>query len=328
MSRPQSALRGRGVAPVRGRTRPRRRRRHARLPRVPVRLLIAIVVGVAVLGGAWLWLRDSSLVAVRRVTVTGISGPDAAQIRSALVASARSMTTLDVKIGHLRTVVAPYPVVKNLQVSTQFPHGMRIAVVEQVPVAVVVAAGRRTAVSADGTLLRDAVPSASLPSIAVAVAPAGTHVTGGTRAQVQLLAAAPYPWLARIGQVSSNATHGLVAQLRDGPNVYFGAPNELGAKWEAAAQVLADPSSSGAAYVDVTDPARPAAGAGSAPATTSPATTSPATTSPATTSPAATSPASGATGSSPATMGSSGSGSTSPSPNGASVTGSGAPSGG
>ena len=52
-------------------------------------------------GGAWLWLRDSSLVAVQRVTVTGASGPDAAQIRSALAAAARNMTTLDV---HMETL--------------------------------------------------------------------------------------------------------------------------------------------------------------------------------------------------------------------------------
>jgi cell division protein FtsQ len=269
VNRPQGALRSRGVGARRGRARSRSRGRRLRLPRVPPRVLIAMVVVVALLAGAWLWLRDSSLVAVRRVAVTGVSGPDASQIRSALVASAKDMTTLDVQVGHLRTVVAPYPVVKNLQVSTQFPHGMRIRVIEQVPVAVVVAAGAHTAVSADGTLLPDAVVSSSLPAIDMGVAPGGTHVTGLARGQVRLLAAAPYAWLAKIGQVSTDPIQGLVAQLRNGPAIYFGAADQLSAKWQAAAQVLADPTSAGASYVDVSDPARPAAGPGSDSSTTS-----------------------------------------------------------
>ena len=39
--------------------------------------------------GGWLWFRDSSLVAVERVTVTGLSGPDARQIRARAGAAPR-----------------------------------------------------------------------------------------------------------------------------------------------------------------------------------------------------------------------------------------------
>ena len=42
-----------------------------------VKLIAGAVATLAVLGGAWVWLRDSSLVAVERVTVTGVAGPDA-----------------------------------------------------------------------------------------------------------------------------------------------------------------------------------------------------------------------------------------------------------
>ena len=69
------------------------------------------------------------------------------------------MTTLDVHLGQLRTAVAPYPVVKDLRVSTQFPHGMRIQVIEQLPVGALIAGGETVAASADGTLLHD-VPTA------------------------------------------------------------------------------------------------------------------------------------------------------------------------
>ena len=115
--------------------------------RLRVKLIAATLATLVLLGGGWVWLRDSSLVAVRRVTVTGVSGPDAGQIRSVLVLAARNMTTLDVRLGQLHTAVAPYPMVKDLRVSTQFPHGMRIRVVEQLPVAALVAGGQTVAAS-------------------------------------------------------------------------------------------------------------------------------------------------------------------------------------
>lgn len=227
------------------------------------RLVGAAIALLALLGGAWLWARDSELVAVQRVRVTGNSGPDAAQIRSALATVARNMTTLHIRTDQLRTAVAPYPVVKNLQVDTQFPHGLRIRVIEQVPVASILASGRRVAVSGDGTLLRDVVASSALPTISLRVPPGGTQLTGPALSEVRLLAAAPHPLLSKVSQVSEAAAHGLVAQLRSGPSVYFGNSDALSAKWTAAAQVLADSASAGAVYIDVTVPGRPAAGSGS-----------------------------------------------------------------
>jgi cell division protein FtsQ len=260
----------------------------------------AVLVGLAV--GGWLWLRDSSLVSVERVRVSGVYGPDAAQIRSALISSARNMTTLDVRIGQLRTAVAPYPVVKDLRVSTQFPHGMRIQVIEQLPVGVLVAGGHAVAASGDGTVLRD-VPAVSLPVIPVPSLPGGSRVTDRAALDaLAVLAAAPARLLSKVSQVATISPHGQVVQLRDGPAVYFGDATDLAAKWVAATEVLADPGSAGASYLDVTDPARPAAGIGadavsaaglSGSATTAPATTAPLTNTPGTTTPATTSPTGG-----------------------------------
>jgi cell division protein FtsQ len=262
--RGQGVLGRRGM-PAMGRSRAAssRRTRRRRLPRPGPRFLVAVAVLAAVVVGGWFWLRSSSLVAVRRVTIAGVSGPDATQIRSALRSAARDMTTLNVKMSAFHTAVAPFPVVKHVQVSTDFPHGMRIDVVEQVPVAVISAGGGQTMVSGDGTLLHDAGSTIPLPSIAVTVAPGGTRITGGALADVRLLAAAPYALLAKVAQATTDPGHGLVAQLRNGPRVYFGAAVQLSAKWAAAAAVLADPSANGAQYIDVTDPAHPAAGTGS-----------------------------------------------------------------
>ena len=173
------------------------------------------------------------------------------------------MTTLDVKMSALRTAVAPYPVVKHLRVSTNFPHRMRIEVVEQVPVAMISAGGLRVPVSADGTLLRGISASGSLPTISLPVSPGGTRVTGSTLQVVQLLAAAPYQLLAKVSQASESGTHGLRGAAAQRPQLYFGSDDDLGAKWAAAAAVLADSGSAGADYIDVTVASRPAAGAGS-----------------------------------------------------------------
>ena len=230
--------------------------------RVRLWVVVAGAAALALLAGGWMWLRDSPLVAVRRVTVTGASGPDAAGIRAALTLAARNMTTLDVRVGALRMAVAPYPVVEDLRVSTQFPHGMRIRVVELLPVGALLAGGRDVAASGDGTLLHD-VPAGTLPMIPVAVLPGGARVTDGAALRaLALLAATPRRLLSRIAQVTTRPPHGLVVQLRSGPELYFGDSSDLAAKWVAATDVLADPSSAGAAYIDVTDPARPAAGVG------------------------------------------------------------------
>ena len=228
--------------------------------RVPVRAILVVAGVVLLLGGAWLWVRDSPLVAVRKVTITGVSGPDAGQIRALLTRAAHNMTTLDVRRGQLRTAVAPYPVVKDLEVSTQFPHGMRIRVIEQRPLAALVAGGQAVAATSDGTLLHE-VPIGSLPIIPVRVLPGGSRVTDGSALQaLALLADAPHRLLGGIQQVASQSPHGLVVQLRSGPAIYFGDDTDLVSKWVAATEVLGDPSSTGATYVDVTDPARAGAG--------------------------------------------------------------------
>ena len=216
--------------------------------------MAVVLLVAALLGGGWLWLRDSSLVAVRHVEITGISGPDSGRIRAALTAAAHTMTTLDLQRSRLQTAVAPYPAVKSIRVATDFPHGLRIHVVEELPSAMLTAGGRRILVSTDGTVLRGATAKRSLPVLPARALPVGTTVTDRDNRQ-ELAALA-----VRASRVLHTAAHGIVVKLRAGPSLYFGTPGSLHAKWIAAAAVLATPSSQGAAYIDLSDPSRPAAG--------------------------------------------------------------------
>jgi cell division protein FtsQ len=219
-------------------------------------MLLAALIAVAVTA---IWVRDSPLVRVRHVTITGLSGPEAPQISQALEDAARSMTTLHVRAGALRAAAAPYSVVAGISVGTQFPHGLTVAVRQRTPVGVVTAAGQRIVVAADGTVL-SGIPAAGLPIVAAHAMPAGREVTDPrTRHLVALLAAAPPALRADVRRVFLGP-RGLTAPLRNGPTLYFGGSERLHAKWISATRVLGDPGSRGATYLDVRLPERPVAG--------------------------------------------------------------------
>jgi cell division protein FtsQ len=243
-------------------TAPRRRRR-LRLPRICVRNLALLAGAILVLGCGWLWFRDSSLVAVRQVRVTGLTGPDVRAIRQALVAAAKRMTTLDVNVTQLENAVASYPEVRSLAISTSFPHGIVIEAREEVPVATIDVGARTAVVDADGALIgHSPISVGPLPTIPLRASPAGDRLTTpGSIAALQTLAAAPYALLTHIANATQTAAHGVVVQLRNGPQIYFGSTSQLGLKWQAVIDVLNNDDAAGAAYIDVTDPHSPAAGA-------------------------------------------------------------------
>lgn len=234
--------------------------------RVPARLrrpfLIAAVAGVA-LGSLFLWFRDSPLVAVETVTVTGLTTGEAPRVKAALVAAARDMTTLHVRVDEMERAASPYAVVKSIRAVPDFPHGLRIEVTEHRPVAVIrpPEGGAPVPVAADGTLLRGLVVDHALPDLRADGLPAADRVTEAQALdRLSVIAAAPGPLARRIRTVVEERGKGAVALMRGGPAVVLGAVAGLRTKWESAARVLADPSSQGASYVDVRIPERPAAG--------------------------------------------------------------------
>lgn len=236
------------------------------LPRRPSALAAgACACVLALLGGGWLWLRDSRLVAVDQVSVTGVSGSEAPLVRAALEGAARDMTTLHVRPDQLQTAVEPFPAVMAVDAHADFPHRLRIVVHEHVAVAALAAGSDRVPVAADGTLLRGSSTS-GLPVVTVASPPPGDALGDKrTLRAVALLAAAPPALRAKVSRVYAG-TRGLTAPLSAGPVLYFGGADRLRAKWAAAARVLADRSSSGATYIDLRLPERPAAGGLVAPA--------------------------------------------------------------
>jgi cell division protein FtsQ len=236
------------------------RARSARRPRVPLRLVVALLLLIALGYGGWTWLRDSSLAAVRDVEITGTTSSEESKVRSALDAAARDMTTLNVREAALRDAVAQYTSVAAIEVRSDFPHTLKIHVIENTPVAVLVSGDREIAASGDGLLLRGVVADSDLPVIKLDSPPAGDRVGNlNTRTALAIAAAAPDALRRRIDRLWTGP-RGMMLALVDGPDVIFGDSSDARRKWVSAARVLADPSAAGATYLDVRIPERVAAG--------------------------------------------------------------------
>jgi cell division protein FtsQ len=220
--------------------------------------IIAGALGLAAVGWlAWGWFRDSALVQVRHVTIEGVSGRDAAQIRHALEEAGLGMTTLHVRIEDLRRSVSPYPSVRSLSVSTDFPSTLHVSIDQREPVAVLVAGKRRLAVAADGTVLAGEA-TGKLPTLPAGGVPADGTVAGRAGVLARVMGGAPprlRPAFDRIWQ----APDGIRIAVRDGPVIRFGSPGRLRAKWAAATRLLAARATVGAQTIDVRLPERPAA---------------------------------------------------------------------
>jgi cell division protein FtsQ len=208
--------------------------------------------------------------------VRGLEGPQAQAIEAALDGAASHMSTLAVNSAALRAAVASFPVVRSVSAIPSFPHGLRIEVIEQLPVAALTIAGQRTALAADGVVLGPGLITGSLPALSEGqgiVPQVGRHVQGASLlAELVILGAEPQP-LARFDarMFTGSKGEGLTVAMRDGLLVYFGDATHPHAKWLSLARVLADPSSADASYIDVRVPERPAAGfpAGAGPAAAS-----------------------------------------------------------
>jgi cell division protein FtsQ len=232
-----------------------------RLPRLRPRAWGALVVVLAAAGfGGWLWLRDSSLVRVEKVTITGATGAEAPQVRRALAAAAREMTTLHVDAGRLRAAVTLYPQVKALRTRAHPLHALDIEVIERPPVAALTVGEQRTPIAADGTLLKGRISDVGLPAVPIAALPGGGRLGGGAAARALLvIAAAPDALRRHVARIAWDQGS-LVATMEGGPRVLLGGTERPRAKWVAAARVLNDPGSAGAGYIDVRVPERPVAG--------------------------------------------------------------------
>jgi cell division protein FtsQ len=243
-----------------------------RLPSLAWRQAVVLGLGVCIVlaAGYFLYLRDSSLVAVTKVEVEGVRSGDRDRIVAALEAAGEGMTTLHVQTEELEAAVAGFPTVESVSADASFPHGLRIEVTERPPALVAQAGGREVPVAADGTLLAgvSAASELDLPVVELGELPQSGKLAGEPLEQALVAGAAPDELRPLIEDISYSKDYGVVLTMKGGIPIRFGPGARAEAKWAAAAAVLADPKLEGLGYVDVRVPERPAAGAATIASTT------------------------------------------------------------
>jgi cell division protein FtsQ len=226
-----------------------------------LRAVVVVVVLAALGAGGWVWLRDSSIVRVREVEITGITASEGDRVREALEEAALHMTTLNVRKELLRETVRPYASVARLNIETDFPHKLSIEVVERQPVAALAAnSKRRLPVTGSGVVLRGVAADRDLPSVTLDHLPSGPKVTDAKLLRALAVAGAAPLALRRKTEELDVDDRGVVAFMSGGPDLVFGTAEDADAKWVAAARVLAETSAAGATYLDLRVPGRVAAG--------------------------------------------------------------------
>src|SRR4051794_5206365 len=118
------------------------------------RYVIASVLLVALVAGAIWLVFVSSLLTVQQVKVVGESQLSEQQVLAAAqVPQGAHLAQLD--LDAIRSRVGALAPVRRVDVSRDWPHGVRIVVTERTPVAVVQIGGRFHAMDADGVIFRD-----------------------------------------------------------------------------------------------------------------------------------------------------------------------------
>lgn len=228
----------------------------------PGRLAASGLVALAIVAGYQLWLRNASLFEVRETVVTGLTTADAPRIRTALEQAAGKMTTLNVDHEALERAVARFPAVQSVDADARFPNGLRVAVTEHRPVAVLrTGTGKDVPVGADGLLLTGLDAPPRIAAMRVDALPRDFRLSDPRLVgAVEVIAQAPRSLADQVLQITPSSARGIELALRSGPRLVFGSAEDANIKWTAATAALADPAIQGATYIDVTVPDRAVAG--------------------------------------------------------------------
>lgn len=225
-------------------------------------LLTGLVILLSALG-LYAAARTTSAFAVRRVAVEGVSPQVAAELRKAL-APAVGESLLGIDVAELARRAQRVPMVASASFDRAFPHTLRIAVVPEVPVAVLRQGTSSWLAGEGGRVVAELGPRErlGLPRIWLkrdVDIRLGERVSGVELRAVSTVAplrARPLP-VAVASVVATRAEVTLV--LRTGLEVRLGDGSDLPVKLEVARRVL--PRLAGSrGYLDLSVPERPVAG--------------------------------------------------------------------
>ena len=221
------------------------------------RAVAVAIVAAALLAGYYLWLRDSSLVAVEEVEVKGAT-TERERITAAIEAASEGMTTLHIDDEKLREAVSQFPTVASVRADSTLLHKLTVTVTERLPVVRLKSGGETLAASADGYVLPGVDPGEAPP---IEGAESGGRLDAEAAAQAAIVGAAPEELREMLASASwEEEGGGVTVELEGAPELRFGDGSEAEEKWRAVAAVLASPDLGSPAYLDVSVPERPVTG--------------------------------------------------------------------
>jgi cell division protein FtsQ len=217
---------------------------------------------IALAGGAYAAARQTSMFAVGRIEVSGGTPELRAQVRHEL-ATLRGTSLLALDGAALERRVESLPTIVSAHYDRAFPHTLRLAVVPEVPVAVLhrgsetwLLSGRGRAVKRIQPRTRPFLPRIWVPRATEVEAGGFVQPEGAGLAARSLALGSHFP-----GRIATAAiVHGeLVLRLRSGIELRLGQPTDVRLKLAIARRALRD-LPAGSAYLDVSVPGRPVAG--------------------------------------------------------------------
>ena len=227
------------------------------------RALFVAGAALATAGLLYLVARETPLFAVRSIEISGVRGAAAAHVRAALRPLA-GKSLLALRGSDIEDRLAAVPEVQSATYDRAFPNTLRVVVVPERPVAVIRQGASAWLVSARGRVLRSlprgadrALPRIWLPRSADVQVGAGVAPDEGGEAAAALAVARRVGFRGHVRDVSTTGG-ALVFSLRSGLQLRLGDEQDLALKLAVAGRIL--PLVRGAAYLDVSLPARPVAG--------------------------------------------------------------------
>jgi cell division protein FtsQ len=193
-----------------------------------LRLVVGLVALIVVGGTGW-FLANSSVFALRYVTVEGTSRLTPTEVLSAAaVRQGSSLVRLDP--GAVARRVERLAPVANASVARRWPHGLVIRVTERRPVGVVVTSSGAELLDAAGVAFA-AVASAPHGLVTVDVsAPVPGAGEPAARTAMQVLAELPVPVRRQVTSVVAHSVNLVSVRLRDGRLVIWGSAAESATK--------------------------------------------------------------------------------------------------
>ena len=213
------------------------------------RRVVALLLLIAALVAAVWLVYFSDVLAVKEVEVQGTSTLTAGQVREvAAVPSGQPLARVD--LDAVRARLEAMAVVRDADVTRNWPGGVTIDVEERVAIAVVDLAGRTRGMDAEGVVFRTyPKPPPDMPQVSMSSDTSGDAL----REAALVVEALPSEISRRVDHVEVATIDQISLVLRDGRKVVWGSAEESEAKAEVLAGLLEQPGRT----FDVSVPGQP-----------------------------------------------------------------------